>query len=238
MAGIGVKEGDTMECHLGLTVGVMLLLPACASPLDPPVDAARADVLDAAADVRIGCPEGLCVYPGSDECRLPGGPLSGCCGCNAGVCSIECRCMAPDTPIATPTGDRRIDALAPGDLVYSLRAGRIVPVPVLMVRRTPAIGHQMQRIVLEGGAVLEGSAGHPTAEGRCFRDVRAGDRLGGLLVVRIETVPYAHDATYDILPASDRGTYFASGALIGSTLAPFDAPSPGRPPPDAPPIVP
>ena len=33
-----------------------------------------------------------------------------------------------------------------------------------------------------------------------------------------EVVPYAHDFTYDILPASDSGTYFAGGALVGSTL--------------------
>jgi hypothetical protein len=32
-------------------------------------------------------------------------------------------------------------------------------------------------------------------------------------------VPYLHDATYDILPDSSSGAYFASGVLIGSTLA-------------------
>ncbi len=38
-------------------------------------------------------------------------------------------------------------------------------------------------------------------------------------MVSVETVPYAHEMTYDILPGSDSGTYFASGALVGSTLA-------------------
>jgi hypothetical protein len=37
-------------------------------------------------------------------------------------------------------------------------------------------------------------------------------------VARVSTVPYEHPFTYDILPGSESGTYFASGALIGSTL--------------------
>ena len=212
-----------MDSKRGWTVGMVLLLPGCAStaPRPDPVTAdASADVVDAASDVRIACPEGTCVYPGSDLCRLPGGPTSGCCGCNAGVCSVECRCMAPDTLIATPTGDRRIDAIAPGDLVYGPLRGRIAAVPVLAVRRTEAVGHRVQRITLSNGTVLEGSAGHPTVDGRTFRDLRAGDPLGGLRVLDVETVAYAHDATWDILPASDGGGYIAGGALIGSTLAP------------------
>lgn len=206
----------------GVTVGVMFLLPACASSPQPSSDAGGADVVDVQVDVqvdvRIGCPEGLCVYPGSDECRLPAGPMSGCCACNAGVCSFECRCMAPDTLIATPTGARRIDGIAPGDLVYGPLDGRITAVPVLAVRRTEAVGHTVQRITLASGAVLEGSAGHPTVDARTFGDLREGDWLGGLRVVGVEAVPYVHDATWDILPASDGGAYLASGALIGSTL--------------------
>jgi hypothetical protein len=31
-------------------------------------------------------------------------------------------------------------------------------------------------------------------------------------------IPYEHAFTYDILPASETGTYYAAGALIGSTL--------------------
>ena len=50
--------------------------------------------------------------------------------------------------------------------------------------------------------------------------LRAGDQLGSMDVVRVELVPYGHDFTYDILPASDSGTYFAGVALVGSTLAP------------------
>jgi hypothetical protein len=75
------------------------------------------------------------------------------------------------------------------------------------------------RATLATGAVLEISAPHPTADGRRFGDLRVGDDLGGMPIVAAEVVPYWHDATYDILPASDSGAYFAGGALVGSTLA-------------------
>jgi hypothetical protein len=38
-------------------------------------------------------------------------------------------------------------------------------------------------------------------------------------VVASSVVPYEHPFTYDILPDSDTGAYFAGGLLIGSTLA-------------------
>jgi hypothetical protein len=60
---------------------------------------------------------------------------------------------------------------------------------------------------------------HPTADGRFFGELAPGDWLGGREVASARVVPYADDATYDILPDSDTGTYFAAGALIGSTLA-------------------
>jgi len=67
--------------------------------------------------------------------------------------------------------------------------------------------------------VLEISGVHPTADGRTFADLHSGDDLDGVRVVGASVIPYAHDATYDILPDSDTGTYFAAGVLIGSTLA-------------------
>lgn len=74
--------------------------------------------------------------------------------------------------------------------------------------------------MLANGAVLEIGGRHPTAEGRLFSDLRAGDDLGGVAgrtIVR--NAPYTHPFTHDILPASTTATYFAGGALIGSTLA-------------------
>jgi hypothetical protein len=75
-------------------------------------------------------------------------------------------------------------------------------------------------IILTNGVRLDVSALHPTADGRSFGQLRAGDRLDTLGVVRATSVPYPYSVTHDILPDSDTGTYFAGGALIGSTLAP------------------
>jgi len=101
----------------------------------------------------------------------------------------------------------------------SIDRGHLVAVPIRETHRTPVTNHRVIEIVLRDGATLQVSAAHPTADGRFFGQLRAGDWLGGGEVTSAAVVPYAHDATYDILPDSDTGTYFAGGALIGSTLA-------------------
>jgi len=128
-------------------------------------------------------------------------------------------CAAPDTPIATPSGDRPIASLREGDLVYSVHRQRIVVVPIAVVHRAP-VGddHKVVRVTFANGTVLRISPGHPTADGRLFADLRAGDRLDHERIVDVELVAYDQPFTHDILPASDTGAYFAGGALIGSTL--------------------
>jgi hypothetical protein len=75
------------------------------------------------------------------------------------------------------------------------------------------------QVTLNNGVRLDISAPHPTADGRMFGQLRAGDLLDGLGVVSAQPVPYPYSFTYDILPDSDTGTYLAGGALIGSSLA-------------------
>jgi hypothetical protein len=134
-----------------------------------------------------------------------------------GSCPI---CAAPDTPIATPDGDRPIASLAVGDLVYSVDRGAIVAVPLISVGRTPVASHHVVRVVLTDGAVLQMSPGHPTADGRRFGDLAAGATIDPQhTVVSAELVPYTYDATYDVLPASSSSAYFAAGALVASTLS-------------------
>jgi hypothetical protein len=103
-------------------------------------------------------------------------------------------------------------------LVYSVDGAAVKAVPLVMVHRTAVSNHHVRRVVLESGASLEISAGHPTADGRTFGDLRAGALLDQSRIRRVESVPYEHEHTYDILPDSDSGTYFAGGELIGSTL--------------------
>jgi hypothetical protein len=133
-------------------------------------------------------------------------------------CAPLCECASPDTAIATPNGERAIASLQPGDEVYSVNEGAVTVVPILRIHRKAVVRHHVMRIRLENGSVLEISAGHPTADGRTFADLRPGVELDGEPIVGAETIAYGYPYTYDILPASDTGTYFAEGVLIGSTL--------------------
>jgi hypothetical protein len=146
----------------------------------------------------------------------------GCAGTTPGGEALLCAgggpCASPDTPIATPFGDRPIASLLPGDLVYSAHQDALDVVPVLRVGKTPVFDHEVVRVVTENGTVLEISARHPTADGRTFADLQVGSVLDGVRVVSREAVPYEHSHTYDVLPDSDTGTYVAGGVLIGSSM--------------------
>ncbi len=122
-------------------------------------------------------------------------------------------CASPDTPIATPEGERAIAELVPGDLVYSVDRGAIVAVPVLRVGSTPVTAHRVVRIELDDGRVLELSPGHPTADGRHFSDLRAGttpldDRH---VVVKSELVPYPLRAHLRHAPRVQHGNVLRGG---------------------------
>jgi hypothetical protein len=175
------------------------------------------------------CPQGECDTPGLDctcrldfeggECVEASGPLgSGRCRNANGTCSA-CRCASPDTLIATPDGERPIATLRVGDLVYSLDGEQIRAVPLLRVNRVRAVNHHVLRVRFTSGAGFEMSPGHPLADRRALAMLSPGSELMGGTVESVETIPYAHSHTYDILPASSSGSYFASGVLVGSTLA-------------------
>lgn len=132
----------------------------------------------------------------------------------------ECVCASPDTPIATPSGPQPIASLRAGDLVYSMHRGQRVAVPLRSTQRIATHAHHVVSVELVTGVTLQVSAPHPTADGRTFGELDAGSTLGGVAIRRVEIVPYRYDFTYDILPASDSGTYFAGGVLIGTTMAP------------------
>src|SRR5262249_39200287 len=137
-------------------------------------------------------------------------PVGGTCPMG---CAPLCKCASPETPIATPGGSTPIASLKVGDLVYSVDRGKVAVVPIARVNRTPVRAHSVVRVVLETGATLEISALHPTADGRTFGVLEPGDQLDGVGIVFARTVPYSYDATYDILPDSDTGAYFAGGVL-------------------------
>ena len=190
------------------------------------------------------CGAGQCVKPpcettctgdtccGSECCKAgqiccdPQGPLDMGPRCTApsdtGTCPMGCAplcvCASPDTPIATPSGERPIASLQVGDLVYSVEGNAVTVVPIVRINHTAVSHHHVMRVALSTGQQLEISAAHPTADGHTFADLRPGSTLEGVSVVAVESEPYPFSATYDILPGSSTGTYFAGGALIGSTL--------------------
>jgi hypothetical protein len=127
-------------------------------------------------------------------------------------------CASPDTLIATADGERRIADVMSGDLVYSQNAASVVLVPVLRVARTQVHDHSVVRLVLDDGSTLEISGPHPTADGRLLSDLAPGDELDGRRVVTSEWIPYSHEFTFDILPASETGSYLANGVWLGTTL--------------------
>lgn len=133
-------------------------------------------------------------------------------------CAPLCVCASPETPIATPDGDRPIASLRVGDLVYSVEDDAVVVVPIVQTRQNPVEDHQVVHVTLESGVTLAISGLHPTADGRAFSDLRAGDELDGASILGVEVVAYPHRYTYDILPGTETGTYYAGGVLIGSTL--------------------
>jgi len=102
--------------------------------------------------------------------------------------------------------------------VYTVDHGVRVVAPIARVNRRAVSRHALVRVTLASGGVVEMSGGHPTAGGGRFDALSVGQRLGTAEVVSLETVPYDEPFTYDILPASDTGTYFVGDAWVGSTL--------------------
>jgi hypothetical protein len=155
-------------------------------------------------------------------CLIMGGPwYTECADPVDGTCPVGCPlcvCADPDTPVSTPTGERRIADLRVGDLVYTVDQNGVTVAPIVETRKTPVQNHRVVRVELSSGRILDISGPHPTVDGRSFSDLTAGDTLDGTRIVDVRQVAYRHAFTYDILPASDTGAYFAAGVAIGSTL--------------------
>jgi hypothetical protein len=132
-----------------------------------------------------------------------------------GGCPI---CLSAADRIATPNGLVPVSELRPGMLVWTIDAGRRVTAPISVVGRTPApFGHRVVHVVLADGRAVVASPGHPTGDGRRIGELNPGDLLDGSLVATMELIPYSGD-TWDLLPMSSTGEYWADGVLLGSTL--------------------
>ena len=129
-------------------------------------------------------------------------------------------CLAADTLIATPTGDVLVQTLRVGDVVWSqVSDGSRVAVPVLETSQRPTPPqHQVIALTLSDGRTVIASLSHPLSDGRLFVDLALDDAVDGAAITNIIQHTYTATATYDLLPASPTGTYWANGVLLGSTL--------------------
>jgi hypothetical protein len=129
-------------------------------------------------------------------------------------------CLALGTRIGTPSGERAVQDLRVGDVVWTLdAAGDRLAVPLVAVGSTPVPStHEVVRLALVDGRLVLVSPGHPTSDGRRVGDLSVGDRLDGARIASVARVAYSGGATYDVLPAGATGAYWANGVLLGSTL--------------------
>ncbi len=130
-------------------------------------------------------------------------------------------CLARGTRIATPSGEVAVERITVGMAAWtSDAAGMRVLGRVLVVGSTPVPeSHQVVQLVLGDGRTLDVSPGHPLIDGRRVGDVRPGDRVGGARVLSADLVRYTGGATFDLLTSGAKGSYWANGILIASTLA-------------------
>lgn len=134
-------------------------------------------------------------------------------------------CLASNTMIDAPDGPIGVKDVKVGTIVWSVdRQGERIASEVIRASRSqvPAT-HRVVHLVMTDGREVWVSPDHPTADGRRVAELRVGDAYENGTVAAAGTVPYWDTATYDLLPASNTGTYWANGILLGSTLA---APSP------------
>lgn len=115
-------------------------------------------------------------------------------------------CLASNTMIATPNGEVGVRDVRVGMTVWSQDAdGSRIQSTVRQVSRaqTPK-SHRVIHLIMEDGREAWISPGHPVADGATVRSA--------------ERVPYWDDATYDLLPDSATGRYWANDILLESTL--------------------
>ncbi len=151
---------------------------------------------------ELACPEGtFCSGLPAYGCYPPNCPVPICC--------------SPDTRIRTTGVQKRIADIWEEEIVLS-DAGK--PARVIKVSKTEVKNHKILQVLLNDATILEISPGHPTADGRKFKDLKMGDYIDGRMVVEVKLIPYKYQYTHDILPDSKTGNYYANGVLIGSTL--------------------
>ena len=138
-------------------------------------------------------------------------------GSHIGGCPI---CLSADTQIDTPDGKINVKDIQDGATVLSVDNNQDVIQSKIIKINKVFVGnaHRMIDLKMSDGRELFVSPNHPTYDGRVIANLKVGETYDGSTVESIELVPYKYQYTYDILPDSFTGDYFANGILVGSTL--------------------
>jgi len=133
------------------------------------------------------------------------------------ICPI---CLASNTQIATPRGEINVKDIRAGMSVWSLNEkGERVASRVIRVTKTPVPSmHKVVHLILSDGREVWVSPNHPAANGKLAGELKEGEAYDEAQITSAELVPYWDSATYDILPDSASGLYWANGILLKSTL--------------------
>jgi len=129
-------------------------------------------------------------------------------------------CLSSLTEIATPYGDINIKDIKINQQVWTLdEKGRRVSMPVVKISKTAVFNHhKVIRLTLVDGRELWVSPDHPTINQKRICQLGKRQKYDCSVVLDVQLVDYWDKYTYDLLPAGDRGYYWANNILIGSTL--------------------
>lgn len=133
------------------------------------------------------------------------------------ICPI---CLASKTKISSPNGDINVEDIKVGDKIWSVNSNeeKIESMVIKISSMNAPKSHKVVHLVLSSGREVFISPNHPTINGLVVGELRAGDFYDGSIVESVKRVFYWAEKTYDILPNSDTGYYFAGGILLKSTL--------------------
>ncbi len=133
------------------------------------------------------------------------------------ICPI---CLAANTKISTPKGEINVTELKTGMEVYSIDSGgqKIVSKIIKTTKTQAPSTHKVVHLKLEDSRELWVSPNHPVVGGITAGELRRGDVYDDSIVTVAELVPYNSGFTYDLLPDSETGFYFANGIPMASTL--------------------
>jgi hypothetical protein len=115
-----------------------------------------------------------------------------------------------------------VEQLVKGMSVWSVDdSGNRIAAGIIKTAATPVpLYFQAIRIELSDGRTVTASPGHPTADGKAVADYQAGDMLDGARVLKADRFTYESAMTFDFLPDSTSGLYWANKIILKSSLRP------------------